>query len=68
VKSARANPCGRRSVFARAARDEISFAVRAWAHMRARQPRRPGPFDGRHPKTNCGEEISDRILVVKRCN
>jgi hypothetical protein len=50
------------------ARDEISFAVRAWAHMRARQPRRPGPFDGRHPKMNCGEEISDRILVVKQCN
>jgi len=49
-------------------RDEISFAVRAWAHVRARRPRRPGTFDGRHPQINCGEEIYDRIVVVRRCN
>ena len=34
MKWARANPCGRRSVLRERARDEISFAVRAWAYVR----------------------------------
>lgn len=49
------------------ARDAISFAVRAWAHVRAAAPP-TRTLDGRRPQMNCGEEIYDRIAVVRRCS